>query len=141
MDKSTFLYFKSKETNPNQCASCRMFLNKLGICSLHGKDVKIEPTMSCNYYLPSGPAPSSELEHVQVSITPKESGLINEKVSCERCEYYDEDCGECLFFKSLNIESKIDPHGCCTNWTKEDDKKESSEELKKIKLPNNEKKS
>ena len=135
MDRSTFLYLEPKVKTHNfaQCETCSMYLSKHNICSLHGKDVKIKPTMSCGLYVPNGPAPESEMEHVSLKVTPKESGLVDAKVRCEHCEYYEMKDNDCLLFKMLNIkEYKVVDDGCCNAWTKGDEgKKETKQEILK----------
>lgn len=131
MTKATFLYLepKSKTHNFAQCANCKMFIADHKVCSLHGKNVKIEPTMSCGLYVPGGPAVESELEHVEANVSPKESGLINAKVRCEHCEYYKKNESECLLFEILGVQdTKVIADGCCNAWHSDaiDEKKEDT---------------
>ena len=132
MERSTFLYLDSKGT-PNdfaQCRSCKMWLEKHNICSLHGKDVKITGDMSCGLYSFGGPAPESEMEHVTKAVTPEQSGLVKAEVRCENCKWFDADESECRLFCMLNISpDKVNPKGCCNAWESE----EKTEDTKKLK--------
>ncbi len=56
---------------------------------------------------------------------------VNRKVRCEHCEYFDEDDSECLLFRMLNIDPKVNKDGCCNAQTPEDDKKEDKRETLK----------
>ena len=126
MDRATFLYLQPKKKTHNfaQCATCKMFLQKEHLCSLHGKNVRIDATMSCGLYVPGGPAEDSEIEHVQANVTPKESGLVDRKVRCEHCEYYEAGDNDCLLFRMLNISDyKVDPDGCCNAQEPKDEEK------------------
>jgi broad specificity phosphatase PhoE len=104
--------------NYAQCISCKMFIQSKRVCSLHGMDVKIKPTMSCGLYC-FGHADNSELHHVSVATTPKESGLTERQVRCENCFFFDEQESDCELFEALNkgsvftLEEKVDKHGCC----------------------------
>jgi hypothetical protein len=122
--RNAFLYLEPKGNDPDfaQCADCKMFLDKLGICSLHGKDLHIKPTMSCGFFVPGGPAEESELEHVTKAFTPEESGLVDREVRCENCKFMEspKTCG--LYVKlnklpefSLNVTVK--PRACCNAQT------------------------
>lgn len=114
MKRSDFIYLDHRGDKDTfaQCASCKMFLAKHKICSLHGKHVRIEPTMSCNVYCYGGPADESEMEHVSAAFTPEQSGLVNRPVRCENCRYLLGD-NVCNLFAMLNLDPKVDKHGCC----------------------------
>ena len=132
MERSNFLYLEPKGDKPGfNCNSCKMFLAKQGICSLHGKDVKIKPTMSCGLWSCCGPAPESEMEHVSKAFTPEESGLVDAEVTCKNCEFFEKEDNDCLLFKTLNIDHKVLPDACCNAWTG-DDKESKKEEPKKF---------
>jgi broad specificity phosphatase PhoE len=105
-----------------QCRSCKMFIQSKGICSLQGMDVKIKPTMSCGLYS-YGQADESEMDHVSSATTPTDSGLVDRKVRCENCMFFDEDESDCELFESLNqgqvfsLKETVDKHGCCNAQT------------------------
>lgn len=132
MERSTFVYLDPKVPhNMAQCATCKMFLAKHGICSLLGKNVTIKPTMSCNMWSCCGPAEESEMEHVSASFTPSEVGLVDHKVRCEHCEYFEDGDNDCLLFRTLGIKNyKVNPHGCCNAHEPKDEPK--SNPLKKF---------
>jgi hypothetical protein len=117
--RDAFLYLDPRPPKEDfaQCSTCRMFLPEQGLCSLHGKDVEIKPTMSCGFYTPGGPADESELEHVSKAVTPEESGLVDREVRCENCISFDK--GKCKLFEMLNqnpnwnCDPNVDKHGCC----------------------------
>lgn len=131
MDRSTFLYIGPKSGDKTgQCASCKMWLKDHKLCSLHGKNVKIEATMSCGLWVTGGPAKESEMEHVSAAVTPKESGLVNKQVRCINCEYFKKDENECLLFEILGIEDHtVDANGCCNAFHSDEgeEKKESKQ--------------
>jgi len=139
MDKSTFLYTPGKDgKDTGNCRSCKMFLKQHGICSLHGPKVKINGGMSCGLWVTGGPAVESEMEHVSVAVTPKESGLIEAEVRCVNCEYYKDSKKECLLFEILGIEDHtVEANGCCNAWhaEKEGKKEEKKEGIKRTLRP------
>ena len=116
-----FLYLEpdGEDDDFGQCADCKMFLEKLGLCSLHGKGVKIKPTMSCGLFVPGGPAKESELEHMAKNFTPAESGLVDREVRCENCISFMDN--KCKLFAMLNrlspanfdLNAKVEAQGCC----------------------------
>ena len=118
LSKSAFLYMEPGKDDDKKtfasCASCCMFLAKHNICSLHGKDVKVDADDSCGLYSRGGPAPETEMEHVHKATTPEESGLTEGPVQCLSCEYFEESDKDCLLFRLLNLKDyKVEPHGCC----------------------------
>jgi len=125
INRSAFLYLDPRPLKEAfaQCSTCKMFLKDHGLCSLHGKDVKITGGMSCGLYVPGGPAEESELEHVSKAVTPEESGLVDRQVRCENCTFLKGD--SCGLFQQLNdkfptmfsLKTGVDKHGCCNAQT------------------------
>lgn len=122
--RDAFLYLEPKDDDPDfaQCEDCKMFLAEHGLCSLHGKDIKIKPTMSCGFFVPGGPADESEMEHVSTAVTPQESGLVDRQVRCENCVSFDGH-GICKLYQMLNrsdstnwsLNVAVKPQGCCNS--------------------------
>ena len=119
--RNAFLYLEPDGDDEDfaQCEDCRMFLAEHGLCSLHGKGVKIKPTMSCGFFTPGGPADESEMEHVSKAVTPEESGLVDREVRCENCISYS--AGRCQLYMMLNrmnptnfdCDPKVKKLACC----------------------------
>lgn len=116
--RDAFLYLdpKAPKNTFAQCASCMMFTGET--CTIHGGDVPITGDMSCGFYVHGKPMPD-ELGHEMKSVTPKESGLVKEKVRCENCQSFEARESECELFDELNenelfdLDKKVKPKGCC----------------------------
>lgn len=121
--RSTFLYMQpTKEDDPKtfaSCAGCRMFLAKHEICSIHGKDVKVDADDSCGLFV-RGKAEESEMEHVKASVTKEESGFVEGPVQCKNCHYFwpEKDHNDCLLFRMLGMpDYKVEADGCCNAFS------------------------
>lgn len=135
LTRSVFLYMEPKKGDDKRnfasCGSCCMFLAKHNICSLHGKDVKVDADDSCGLYSRGGPAPETEMEHVHKATTPEESGLTEGPVQCKNCHYYDKADKDCLLFRLVGIkEYKVNPDACCNAFSPKHKVKEEKEEEK-----------
>lgn len=134
--KSVFLYMEPAPTDNKEtfasCAGCRMFLKKQQLCSLHGPDLKVDRDDSCGLFV-RGKAPIDEIDHLETSVKPEESGFTEGPVQCQNCHYYwpEKDGGDCLLFRMLGIENyKVPPHACCNAFSPKHTIKEDSKEDK-----------
>jgi hypothetical protein len=58
---------------------------------------------------------------IEGSVTPEESGLVDRRVQCHRCEFAEKGAIYCGLFAKINkalpeefdLNPKIHPHGCC----------------------------
>ena len=130
LKKSDFLYMEPRPGDDKRtfasCGGCRMFLSKLGLCSLHGKDVKIGPGDSCGLFV-RGKAPDSEVDHIEASVTKEESGFTEGPVQCQNCHYFwkEKDHNDCLLFKMLNMKDHhVPPNACCNAFSPKKEKEE-----------------
>lgn len=129
MDRSTFIYLDPKTPHDfAQCSTCWKFTGKTCL-EFSSKDV-VKPTGSCNLYSTGDPQPD-HLGKEHNSITPKEAGYVDRKVRCEHCEYFEKGDNDCLFFRSLNIDYKVNPDGCCNAQTPIDKPQESKKQVLK----------
>ena len=136
MERNDFVYLEPKGSPEDfaQCRSCKMFVESHMVCSLHGMKVKVHEGMSCNEYA-FGKADDTELPHVSAAFTPEESGLVDREVRCENCEFFESEDNDCFLFKLLNIDHKVNKHGCCNaQEPKDHDKKEKPLKLSRNKV-------
>jgi len=134
--RDAFLYLDPKAPNNTfaQCGTCMMFTGKT--CTIHGKNVKITGDMSCGLYVHGKPMPE-EQGHEMKSVTPKESGLVNEPVRCENCVSFDARESECELYEHLNehedsqfdLDKSVKAKGCCNAFR---GKKKKSSLIKSI---------
>jgi len=144
-----FIYLEPKKRDRRemfaQCGSCRMFTPHVdGLqgarCIIHGSRVEIGKDDSCGFWVdwptPDGsPNPevvsdhSRELAHIiPGSVKPEESGLVDDRVQCHRCTFFDSGESECGLFAELNhnmpdhfdLPTKVKPNACCNMWTEGD---------------------
>lgn len=119
MDKSVFLYLEYKKDSYGtkeqfaQCASCHMFSGST--CLLMSKTQKITPTMTCGFYS-NGKPQTDKVGQESNSVTPQEAGLLDAKVRCENCHFFQDSDNDCQLFKVLNIDHKVEPIACCNAW-------------------------
>lgn len=144
--RAAFIYLEPKLRDDKetfaQCWSCRMFVPEVeglkgGRCIIHGSKVEVSLGATCGFYV-DWPTPKGECDPAVVkahaeelaggiaaSVTPEESGLINEKVQCRRCVFGENNATICAFFRALNLrapsvsdfDTKIKPNACCNAWT------------------------
>jgi hypothetical protein len=143
IERDTFLYFNHHENSDKnefaQCSTCRMFVpdenmddkSDYDLCILHGSKQKVGETYSCGLYAiwPKGkPNPIVVNDHAEElkkgipgSVTAKESGLVNRKVRCENCFYFDKNSSKCKLYLKLNnnfpsifnLDVNVEKYGCC----------------------------
>ena len=141
--RDAFLYLEpaSKIREFAQCGSCCMYVSgsevgkKTDRCVLHGSKVEISGSMSCGLYVPGKPTSEDLAAHAEelrsgrkASVTPDESGLVDRKVRCENCYYFDSGDGDCELFEALNkqnprlfeLEETVEPGACCNAQTKKE---------------------
>jgi Pyruvate/2-oxoacid:ferredoxin oxidoreductase delta subunit len=139
--RDAFLYFNHRPNSPKtefaQCVTCRMFVpdeymgtdSDMDLCVAHGSNVKVGEEYSCGLYSgwPKGPPnPQVIRDHaaelkkgIPGSVTPKESGLVERKVRCENCAFFDKN--KCRLYMMLNktlpnlfdLDENVEPYGCC----------------------------
>ncbi len=109
-------------------------------CIAHGSRIVVSATMSCGVYLiwPKG-KPSEEtvrnhaaeiVKGISGSVTAKESGLLDRKVRCENCYFFDEKEIECELYEMLDekqpelfkLGSKVKAQACCNANTERGEK-------------------
>lgn len=137
LNKSVFLYMEPRKRDDKRtfasCGGCRMFLKKEELCSLHGKDLKVDEDDSCGLFV-RGIAPAGELDHVEASVTTEESGYTEGPVQCQNCHYYwpEKDGADCLLFRLVGIpDYKVLSNACCNAFSpKHKPAKEDSKEDK-----------
>jgi len=121
IDRSAFLYLDPKGNKDTfaQCSTCLLWCGEAKqLCAIHGDKVRVRGTASCGFYIHGSPRPEQTVAKI---VTPAESGLVDRKVRCENCQYFDTDDSDCDLFKELNeefpelfyLEEKVDKHGCC----------------------------
>ncbi len=149
VEREAFVYLepKSRDGHKNfaQCASCRMFVPKVkGLdgsrCIIHGSSIDIDSDDSCGFWcdwptLTGSPNlkviqdHAAELEKsIPGSVLPSESGLVDDRVQCHRCEFYIENGPRCGLYEMLNkilptkfnMNPNIEEHACCNAWTERD---------------------
>ena len=145
--RSAFLYLEPKRRDDPgsfaQCSACRMFVPKVrGLdgsrCVIHGSGQEIDGDYSCGFFLdwPAGkPSPEVVNSHARElaanipgSVLASESGLVDNKVQCHRCDYYLEDGPRCGLYEMLNrklddifdLNTSIERHACCNAWMERD---------------------
>lgn len=137
-----------------QCWSCRMFVPEVeGLdgsrCIIHGSKVEVDADDSCGFYVDwplakGAPNPDVIRDHanelaknIPGSVTPEESGLIDERVQCHRCAFALDNANVCGLYRQLNrsagsisdYDEKITPNSCCNAWTKKpEDKRPAAHE-------------
>lgn len=161
--RAAFLYLEPKPRDDKgtfaQCWSCRMFVPEVpGLkgsrCIIHGSKVGVGSGDSCGFYVdwptPDGePNPevvrdhSAELaKNIPGSVTPEESGLVDEKVQCHRCMFAKSEGMICGLYQKLNksvgdefdLDTDIKPNACCNAWIEkpEDNPARSVKALKRM---------
>ncbi len=135
-----FIYLEPKARDDEktfaQCGACRMFVpGKGGRCVIHGSHVKVDDDDSCGFWVdwPAGkPNPKVVADHraeldkgITGSVTPAESGLVDERVQCHRCGHYKAQGSVCQLYQRLNmirlprlfrLKEEVKPHACCNGW-------------------------
>ena len=119
--RDAFLYMSPKPPRDSfaQCGTCRQFTGTG--CMILG-DTKITKDMACGLYTRGRPQLHMKGRE-EALVPPKEAGLVNFQVRCENCKYGGADC---QLFEMLNeqlpdtfdLETKIDPKGCCNAFTR-----------------------
>jgi hypothetical protein len=144
--RAAFIYLEPKPRDDNgtfaQCWSCRMFVPEVtgldgGRCIIHGSKVDIDADDSCGFYVDwptedGEPNPQVVHDHAEElaknipgSVTPEESGLIDDRVQCHRCAFAEAGATVCGLYRSLSrarprivdLDDRIKPHACCNAWT------------------------
>lgn len=120
--RNAFLYMNPKPPKDSfaQCGTCLMFTGTG--CTILGK-TKITKDMTCGLYVRGKPQYNLKGKE-QSLVTPKEVGLVDTQVRCENCRYGGDNC---QLFEMLNsklsnnfdLDTKIDPKGCCNAFTPE----------------------
>ncbi len=139
-----FLTPKSRDDKKTfaQCGSCRMFVPEVqdlegSRCVIHGSKVDVDKDDSCGFWV-DWPTPAAEpnpavvedhahelAQGIRGSVTPAESGLVDEKVQCHRCVFFNSAGPTCGLFEELNealphffdLDTKITRNSCCNAWT------------------------
>ena len=149
--RDAFLYLEPAKNTANfaQCGTCTFFVpaiefgkeEKKDRCCLHGPKVGIEAGYSCGLYVPGKPTPGDLAAHAaelraghQAAVTPKESGLVERKVRCENCYFYDSKESECELFEDLtakmptvfDLDESVEKNACCNAQTKMEKKKSAT---------------
>jgi hypothetical protein len=136
--RAIFIYLEPRpQDSPEslaQCGSCRMWVPP-NRCIIHGAQVEVDDDDSCGFWVPwPKGTPNPEVIHdhrreidngVGPSVTPSDSGLVDELVQCHRCVHFAK--GNCGLYQMLNqsrpdlfkLEIEVDPHGCCNAWSDE----------------------
>lgn len=156
--RTAFIYLEPKSRDDKgtfaQCWSCRMFVPEVkGLegsrCVIHGSKVKVDADDSCSYWVDwptddGEPNPEVVSDHagelakgIKGSVTPEESGLVDDKVQCHRCSFAEEDTTVCGLYKKLNkklpdlfkLDTSIKTNACCNAWM---EKEEDKTRLKKL---------
>lgn len=133
--RDSFLYLEAKDPKNvdqfAQCGTCMMFTgNANETCTIHGPDEKIVSDGSCGLYVEGDPMPD-EAGHEMASVTKEESGYVERQVRCENCRVFEMDGTACTLYDNLNamkhglfkfeLDSKVDPKGCCNAQTAKDE--------------------
>jgi len=134
--EDAFLYLDPKPPKDKfaQCGTCMMFTGSS--CTIHGPGL-VKAEWSCGLYVHGKPMPDMKGEEHK-AVTPKESGLVKEKVRCENCHSFNSETGACLMFQALNevdelfdMRTTVHPQGCCNGFISRDHKVKSMKDLKK----------
>ncbi len=135
IERDAFIYLEPKSRDDRewfaQCKSCRMFVPQMSRCIIHGSKVKVGEGDSCGFWVdwptPDGsPNPQVVSDHaaelrkdIPGSVTPKESGFVDDRVQCHRCDFFEE--GTCYLYRSLGLDDQVKHNACCNAWTKRDE--------------------
>jgi hypothetical protein len=129
--RNAFLYLEPREEKNvdqhAQCATCAMFTGEEHeTCTIHGPNERIVAGGSCGLYVEGDPM-SDEAGHEMVLVTKDESGYVERQVRCENCAVFELDGTACTLYDNLNamehglfrfeLDSKVDPKGCCNAQT------------------------
>ncbi len=118
-------------------------------CIIHGSKIDIDDDDSCGFWVDwptkdGKPIPEVVANHASElsdglagSVTPEESGLVDELVQCRHCVFSTEGARVCGLYRDTNrampqtfaLDEKIQPNACCNAWTEipdADDAKEAS---------------
>lgn len=123
----SYLLPKGDKDNFAQCSTCRLWTGKEhNTCGILGSETVTE-SMSCNYYQHGQPNPELAGKEKRI-LTPKQAGLVDRKVRCENCAFFDKD-GYCELYEKLNeaypeafdLDKTVDPKGCCNFQTPKGD--------------------
>ncbi len=142
-DAFVFLTPKSDKQKEDfaQCGPCRMFVPEESLsgkmdgdrCIVHGSKQKIGEYYSCGLFVSWPTSDGSPVAHVVKdhakellkiipgSVTPKDSGLVDRRVQCHRCEFSEDGNTKCGLYSRLNqampeifnLDEKITPNSCC----------------------------
>jgi len=123
IDRSAFIYLppKSPANEFAQCATCIHFMPDDERCSIFAASDHVEAEASCGLYVHGEPSNDQTCRSI---VTPKEAGYVKGAVRCENCSWHEG--SECGLFKTLmqklpdvfNLETDVDPQGCCNAWQK-----------------------
>lgn len=110
--------------NPEQCASCRMWIKERKLCFWFTADKEVPGQASCIVYVPGQPITDLDAKPVG-AVTPEEVGFVLGKVRCENCYSFDGE-SECGFFDALdkmepkvwNLGSRVHPKACCNGFVR-----------------------
>lgn len=148
LDRGIFLYLEPRRIDDEecfaQCGTCRMFVPETSLekmdgsrCIIHGARVSIDEDDSCGFWVPwPKGSPNQQVidDHageiekgVAPSVTPEQSGLVDDAVQCRHCVQFDEEESECALYASLNklqpklfdLDVSVKPHACCNAWSDE----------------------
>lgn len=145
LKRDVFIYLEPKPRDGGadfaQCESCRLFVPEVRAlkgarCVIHGSKQEVYGTSTCGLYV-DWPTPGGRPDKdvvaghaaelaagVPGSVTPEESGLVHERVQCQRCRFAERDATVCGLYKRLsaampqtfNLDISIRPRGCCNAW-------------------------
>jgi Pyruvate/2-oxoacid:ferredoxin oxidoreductase delta subunit len=155
--RDAFLYLEPAKNTANfaQCGTCTFFVpahalntarsggepSPKDLCCLHGAKVGIEAGYSCGMYVPGRPTPADLAAHAAelraghpAAVTPKESGLVERKVRCEHCFFFDAKESECELFEDLttkmstvfDLDESVEKGACCNAQTPTEKKKSAT---------------
>lgn len=121
LERDAFLYMDPRAPRKRfaQCSACRDWVAGDRRCVIHGPRVIVPGSASCGLYVWGVPKPRGTETHARV--TPEESGLVDRKVRCENCKWFDADESQCGLYKMLNeklpevfdLDTNVDAEGCC----------------------------
>jgi len=144
--REAFIYLAPKKRDDvdmfAQCGSCRMFVPfvehfKGSRCIIHGSKKVVDEDDSCGFYVdwptPDG-KPNAQVvsdhakelaKNIQGSVTPAESGFVDDRVQCHRCEWFDARKTKCRLYDELtetlpemfDCDPAVEKNACCNAWT------------------------